>query len=92
MLEAMASGVPGVCFKSGALQEVVVDQQTGLVCDEETPGAFCRAIARFLDDIKFRDECGTRAKQRFQEHYSRSMIKRLWLSLLIQDEVRSSCM
>lgn len=82
MLEAMASGVPGVCFKSGALQEVVVNKETGLICEEETPEALGRAIERFLNDFQFRDECGKRARQRFQDHYSCSMIKQLWLALL----------
>ena len=85
MLEAMASGVPGVCFKSGALREVVVNKETGLICDEETPEALGGAIEQFLNDNKFRDKCGQRAKQRFQERYSHSMIKHLWLGLLNQE-------
>ena len=82
MLEAMAAGVPGVCFRSGALTEVVVDHETGLICEEETAGALSTAIEKFLDDVKFRNECGERARQRFQTKYSPASIKRLWLSLL----------
>lgn len=82
MIEAMASGVPGVCFPSGALQEVVINEKTGLICDEETPEALSKALAQFLDDTAFRNACGQRARQRFQENYSVSTIKQSWLTLL----------
>lgn len=82
MIEAMASGVPGVCFRSGALQEVVVNEKTGLICDEETPEALSKALEQFLDDKRFRDDCGKRARQRFEDNYSVSTIKQLWLTFL----------
>ena len=34
VVEAMAHGVPVVCFRSGALQDIVLHEKTGLICEE----------------------------------------------------------
>jgi glycosyltransferase involved in cell wall biosynthesis len=46
VVEAMAFGVPTVCFRSGALQEIVVHEETGLICDEGAT-ALAAALKRF---------------------------------------------
>jgi len=82
MVEAMSLGVPGVCFRSGALQEIVVHEQTGLICDEERSETLAAALDRLLGDVRLRNECGERARQRYQEHYSPPIVKALWLKTL----------
>ena len=79
--EAMAYGVPTVCFKSGASQELVVNEQTGLVCEEESHESFAEGVQRFLNDPSFRNVCGKLARKRFEENYSRAKIRDLWLKL-----------
>lgn len=79
--EAMASGVPTVCFRSGASQELVVNEQTGLICEGESPESFANGLQRFFDDRNFREVCGRQARQRFEENYSKAKIKNLWLKL-----------
>src|SRR5436305_7462954 len=64
VVEAMAHGIPTVCFRSGALQEIVVHGKTGLVCDEGAEH-LAGAMERLLQDAEFRNTCGRGARERF---------------------------
>jgi glycosyltransferase involved in cell wall biosynthesis len=77
VVEAMALGVPTVCFRSGALQEIVLDGQTGILCDE-SPVALQEGISRMLGDRDFRDRCGRNARTRYQQLYSREAVVPRW--------------
>jgi glycosyltransferase involved in cell wall biosynthesis len=89
VVEAMALGIPTVCFRSGALQEVVVHEQTGAVC-EEAPSSLASAINRFLTDVDFRNECGRNAKRRYEESYAPQAVRRRWVDFLIPSNVMST--
>lgn len=82
VMEAMAFGIPAVCFRSGALAELMIDGQTGLICEDEGTLALSSTMNRFLADEEFRNNCGQRARQHYQEKYARSSIKAGWLSAL----------
>jgi glycosyltransferase involved in cell wall biosynthesis len=82
VVEAMSVGVPVVCFRSGALQEIVVHEQTGLVCDEESVEALEANIRRLLADERLRKHCSEQALDRYKAKYHDSLVKGLWLSLL----------
>src|SRR5436190_23805884 len=69
VIEAMAMGRPAICFRSGALPEMVVHEKTGLVC-EESVTALAEAMNRTVDDIEFRADCAVAAKQRYEERWS----------------------
>jgi glycosyltransferase involved in cell wall biosynthesis len=77
VVEAMALGVPTVCFRSGALQEIVLDGQTGILCDE-SPAALQEGISRMLGDRDFRDCCGRNARTRYEQLYSREAVVPRW--------------
>jgi glycosyltransferase involved in cell wall biosynthesis len=77
VVEAMALGVPTVCFRSGALQEIVLDGQTGILCDE-SPTALQEGIGRMLGDHDFRDCCGRNARTRYEQIYSREAVVPRW--------------
>ena len=77
----MARAVPTVCFRSGALQEVVVHEQTGLVCDE-SPSSLAFAINRFLNNVEFRNNCGRNAKIRYERLYSSDAVRPRWIEFL----------
>ncbi|WP_307817903.1 glycosyltransferase family 4 protein [Nocardia acididurans] len=65
MIEAMACGTPVVALRGGAVEEVVEDGVTGLICDDpsELPAAIHEA--RHLDPAR----CRQRVEQRFaMEH------------------------
>jgi glycosyltransferase involved in cell wall biosynthesis len=80
--EAMAVGVPSVCFKSGALEEVVVHRQTGLVCEIESDACLAANLDEFIRRPAFRDVCGCNAHLRYEERYSEHSVRRDWLHLL----------
>ena len=82
VLEAMAAGVPSVCFPSGVLPEYVVNGKTGLVCAQETSACLADAIHRFLGDAEFRDGCGAAARERYEDRYSGVQVRKHWLDLL----------
>lgn len=81
VVEAMAHGVPTVCFRSGALQEIVLHEKSGLIC-EESPASMAAALNRFLDDAEFREACGTEARKRYEQEYSPVVVRPRWAQLL----------
>lgn len=81
VVEAMAHGVPTVCFRSGALQEIVLHEKTGLIC-EESGSSLASALTRFLEHREFREACGKGARQRYEQEYSSSVVRPRWAQLL----------
>jgi glycosyltransferase involved in cell wall biosynthesis len=81
VVEAMAHGVPTVCFRSGALQEIVLHEKTGLIC-EENVFLLAAAFNRFLDEPDFRDACGREAAQRFEREYCLAVVRPRWERLV----------
>jgi glycosyltransferase involved in cell wall biosynthesis len=81
VVEAMAHGGPTVCFRSGALQEIVLHEKTGLIC-EENISSLAAALNHFLDEPSFRDACGNEARQRFEREYSPAVVRPRWEQLL----------
>jgi len=80
VVEAMALGVPTVCFRSGALQEIVVHEKTGLIC-EESAGDLAKGMARMLSSPEFRNLCGRQAFERFANSYSPRVTRDPWLEV-----------
>ncbi|MBZ5684388.1 MAG: glycosyltransferase family 4 protein [Acidobacteriia bacterium] len=81
VVEAMALAVPTVCFRSGALQEIVRHEKTGLVC-EESANALASAINRFLEEPNFRNACSSGARQSYEELYSPLVVRPRWMEFL----------
>lgn len=82
VVEAMSVGVPAVCFRSGALRELVVHEGTGLVCEEETPECLAHNLERFLADDELRRRCGDRAREEYEKRYSDAYVKSQWRTLI----------
>jgi glycosyltransferase involved in cell wall biosynthesis len=81
VVEAMAASLPTVCFRSGALQEVVTDGKTGLVCAEETVVCLADRLTQLLADANLRSRFGKLAGNRYRELYSDARVKVRWLKL-----------
>src|SRR5215510_5148575 len=75
VVEAMAVGLPAVCFRSGALQEIVVPEQTGLICDEESVDSLALNLRRLLSDQDLRHRCSELTRQRYDQFYSNERVK-----------------
>lgn len=61
-VEAMAAGVPVVATRSGAIPEMVRDQQTGFVVSKNDPGAIAEHILRLLRNDSLRAKMGRAAR------------------------------
>jgi glycosyltransferase involved in cell wall biosynthesis len=80
--EAMVAGVPSVCFRSGALEEVVAHGETGLVCDTESAECLAANLGELIRQPDLRDRFARNALLRFEERYSEAKVRRDWLKLL----------
>jgi len=69
LLEAAACGIPAVVTPRGALPEIVLDGETGLVVPEE-PEALARAWRALLEDSEQRRRLGESARARAQAEFS----------------------
>lgn len=90
-VEAMAFGVPVICFASGALREIIHDGVNGLLCQEETAECLAEQMARLLTDASFRDRLSEGALRVYSRTYSNDIVKQAWLRLLNATDHRS-CM
>lgn len=89
VVEAMALGVPTVCFRSGALQEIVRDERTGVLC-EESPSSLARALNRFLVNPELRATCGEEARRCYERHYAPCVVRPRWADLLMSKTAKGS--
>lgn len=68
LMEAQACGLPGVTSRRGALPEILVDGETGLLVDEE-PQALCDAWHGLLAEPARRAAMGRAARRRAEEAF-----------------------
>lgn len=66
--EAMAYGLPCVVTRVGALDEVVVDGETGLVVPPGDVGALAAAMVRLLGSPELADRLGAAGRARVETH------------------------
>jgi glycosyltransferase involved in cell wall biosynthesis len=81
VVEAMAAGVPAVCFRSGALEELVIHEETGLLCEDETPECLAHSLELLLVNAELRTRLGAKARARYENVYSSSIVKNAWLAV-----------
>lgn len=70
VLEAMAMAKPVVATKSGGAREIVVDGETGFLVDVFDDSAFCKALARLLEDQNLRQKLGEGGRRRVETQFS----------------------
>src|SRR5919109_2850057 len=71
VLEAMAVGKPVVAARVGALQDIVLDGETGLLIEPQAHTALAHAISRLLRAPEQARQMGLRARQRVERVFSR---------------------
>jgi L-malate glycosyltransferase len=69
-LEAMAAGRPVVARAVGALPETVADGETGLLIDNEAPGAVAAALWAILSDPARARAMGEAGRRRAEDEFS----------------------
>ncbi len=81
MIEAMACGLPAVCFdfKCGP-RDIIVEGENGLIVPDGDIEGLAEAIVRLMRDDEQRKRMGENAK-RVVETYSEEKVMRQWVSL-----------
>jgi len=69
-VEAQACGLPVVGFRVGGIPEIVVDEETGLLCDPRDAEGLANAIRRWLADGFPREEYRKASRERALQVFS----------------------
>jgi glycosyltransferase involved in cell wall biosynthesis len=69
LMEAMASGVPVVSTRTGAIGELVIDGETGLLVEQRNADELACAIRRLLEDGEFRSRLVESATQHLRTEF-----------------------
>ncbi|MEP0766198.1 MAG: glycosyltransferase family 4 protein [Fimbriimonadia bacterium] len=76
-IEAMARGRPVIATRTGGLEEVVVDKETGLLIEQDSE-RLADAIRLLLSDDAQRIRMGDRGRQRVRENFTHTrMVERI---------------
>jgi glycosyltransferase involved in cell wall biosynthesis len=82
VVEAMAKGVPTVCFRSGVLPEIVDHGRTGWICNSESAAALAEGIRALLDDSSLRERLARGGVEKYATHYADATVRERWLEWL----------
>ncbi|QDV12550.1 GDP-mannose-dependent alpha-(1-6)-phosphatidylinositol monomannoside mannosyltransferase [Rosistilla oblonga] len=69
--EAMACRLPVVGARAGGIPEVVVDGETGLIFDGDSPDHLLECLARLGSDADLRKQMGNKGRLRVEREYNR---------------------
>ncbi len=69
VLEASAAGLPVIATKHAGINDVVLHEVTGLLCDEHDVNNMAQHMDALLSNKKYAQELGNAAAQRIQDHY-----------------------
>lgn len=69
ILEAMRSGIPVVASKEGAIEDMVINHETGLIFDSVTPDTIANALREMINNPQMRLEYGAKAKSIYLKNY-----------------------
>jgi glycosyltransferase involved in cell wall biosynthesis len=76
LMEAMAASLPCVSTRLAGVPEMIVENQTGLLCAERDPQAFARHLATLLQDPARCEEMGRAGLAHAQAHFAQATTSR----------------
>lgn len=85
LLEAMATGLPCVAVKAGAIPELVKTGENGFLCEADDVDAVANGIKTILTDSKKRQEMGAASTRKVKKHdinYTLTRIEEIYQSVL----------
>lgn len=82
LLEAYASHVPVVAAKAGGVPEVVIDGETGLLCEKENPQAFANAVLGLARNLELRQKLVSNGYRHLRENFTKEVIAKKMLAEL----------
>lgn len=74
LLEAYASHVPVVACRAGGVPEVIVENETGLLCEPENFNEFSMKTLQLLKDKTLRDKIVTNGYQHLLQNFTKEII------------------
>ena len=77
VLEAMKMAKPVIASKTGALSDIVLDNETGFLVTPGNCHELRNAIQRLLDEPELRQQMGSMAKTRFLEYDAKAVVPRI---------------
>jgi glycosyltransferase involved in cell wall biosynthesis len=81
ILEAMAAGLPVIGTRVGGIPELVLNGETGVLVEPESPAALAAALDSLAGNPERRRELGRRGRRRVEEHFSAEAIARRTVAL-----------
>jgi glycosyltransferase involved in cell wall biosynthesis len=70
ILEASAAGLPVISTYHAGIPDVIIDNKTGLLCNEHDVDSMSANIISLLDNHSFAKELGTAGKKNIQDNFS----------------------
>jgi glycosyltransferase involved in cell wall biosynthesis len=80
-LEAAACGIPVIGFNVGGIPDIVINGETGILCEMKDVVALGEAIERLLMNEKLRKEMGARARDHVEQNFTFQMQAGKYISL-----------
>ena len=90
VIEAMAAGLPVVATRGGALPEIVVDGETGLLVERGDVEGLRAAISRLLRDPQLRARMGAAGRERVRRMFTWDQCVSLLTELYASAEVSAA--
>lgn len=78
-VEAMSVGTPVIAYRSGGVQETVIDEQTGVLYNENTPEELAKAVQQF-EKLTIDPKVCMRQAQKFSKERFKKEIKNFVIS------------
>jgi glycosyltransferase involved in cell wall biosynthesis len=82
-VEAMACAVPVIGANTGGIPEVVVDGETGIIIDGDSPQEMTEAVLRLAESPELRARMGAAGRERVEAHFNRPVQMRKVLEQLV---------
>jgi glycosyltransferase involved in cell wall biosynthesis len=76
LMEAMAAGLPCVSTRLAGVPEMVIDGETGLLCDEKQPERLAGLLASLLDDPARCERMGEAGREHAKRHFAKEITSR----------------
>lgn len=81
LMDGMASGLIPVCYHYSGVEELVIDQQTGLLVNDRTDSVI-HAVSTLISDPVLRKQMSFSARKHILEHFSLESTLNKWESLI----------
>ncbi|WP_282124604.1 glycosyltransferase family 4 protein [Algibacter mikhailovii] len=83
LLEAMQFGLPIITTSEGAIEEIVINNETGIIVEQKNVAALAEAMINMIKEPKIREDYGVAGKKRFKEKFTLSIFEKRLQSILI---------